>query len=98
MFYFLTLNPLFNSNSFSTDVYLIFNNVNAMVHVYKQGTAFVYNFAPQGSQCTMVAVGVKEGKLYSSFRPVNITGNLNMDFALTETTLDVFKAQMNALN
>lgn len=94
----LTLNPLDNSNSFNTDVYLIFNDVNAMVHVYKQGTAFKYNFAPLGSQCTMVAIGVKDGKLYSSFRPINITGNLTMDFALSETTMDAFKTQLNALN
>jgi hypothetical protein len=69
-----------------------------MVHVYKEGTAFKYNYAPQGSQCTMVAVGVKDGKLYSSFRPVSITGNLTMDFALSETTIDDFKTQLNALN
>lgn len=94
----LTFNPLNNSTAFNTDVYLIFNDVNAMIHVYKEGAAFKYNYAPQGKQCTMVAVGVKDGKLYSSFRPVNITGNLTMDFALSETTVEAFKIQLDALN
>ncbi len=77
---------------------LVFNDVNSMIHVYRSGTTFKYNYAPQGTQCTMVAVGVKDGKLYSSFKPVNITNNLTVNFTLAETTLDLFKAQLNLLN
>ncbi len=61
----LTFRPINNSVLFGTDVFLIFNDINAMVHVYKQGNVFKYDYAPQGSQCTMVAVGVKDGILYS---------------------------------
>ncbi|HMT28332.1 MAG TPA: hypothetical protein PKD91_03525 [Bacteroidia bacterium] len=94
----LTLNPLDNANTFQTDVFLLFNNVNSMIHVYRSGATFKYYYAPQGSQCTMVAVGVKDGKLYASFKPVTITNNLTVNFTLTETTLDLFKTQLNLLN
>ncbi len=96
----LTLNPLDNINDYHTDVFLMFGNVNSMVHVYysSYGSNFPYYNAPAGLQCTVVAIGVKNEKLYSSFTPITITNNLTLNFSLTETTTDAFKNQLEALN
>jgi len=68
-----------------------------MVHVYGNGTDFPYYYAPQGFECTLVAVGLKGGKLYSSFVPISINSNQTVPFSLSETTTDIFKAQLKAV-
>lgn len=83
---------------YQTDVFLVFNDINSMIHVYQSGGVFPYNFAPVGLACTAVVVGVKDGKLYSAFLPLTITANLNTTFTMTETTGDAFKAALEALN
>lgn len=80
------------------DVFLVFKNVNSMVHVYSDGTNFPYNYSPVGQECTVVVIGVKDDKLYASFSPVTITSNLSVNPSLTETTTDNFKAILNSLN
>ncbi|MCX6243814.1 MAG: hypothetical protein NTU98_03840 [Bacteroidetes bacterium] len=93
----LILHPLDSVSVYNTDVFLIFKNVNSMVHVYYNSTDFPYDYAPLGLECTVVAVGVKGGKLYSSFTPITITANLTVNFSLTLTTTTAFLAQMAAL-
>ncbi len=87
---------------FSTDVFLVFKNISSMVHVYyNYGTGynnFLYSYAPQGLQCTMVAVGIKDGALYSSFVPITIGANQTYSFALNPTTTSTFTNQLNTLN
>lgn len=95
----LTLHGNDNTNVFGTDVFLAFKDVNSVVHVYRGlGDDFPDPYAPLGLQCTVVAIGVKDGKLYASFTPITITANLTVNFSLTETTTDAFKTQLDALN
>jgi hypothetical protein len=96
----LSLNPNDSPIAFHTEVFLVFSNINSMIHVYENYTTFnfPYNYAPIGLQCTVVALGVKDGKLYSSFTPITISPNQTVNFTLTETTDVAFKAQLNALN
>ncbi len=96
----LTLHPNDNTDTYGTDVFLVFSTVNSMVHVYQDyyGTDFPYLYAPIGLQCTVVAIGAKDGKIYSSFTPITITANQTVNFTLSETTDEAFKAQLNALN
>lgn len=70
-----------------------------MVHVYNDvGNAFPYNYAPVGLPCTVVAIGVKDGKVYSSFTPITISANQTVSFSMSETTTADFKSQLAALN
>ena len=95
----LTLHANDNPSDFNTDIFLVFKNVNSMVHVYKTTTTdFIYNFAPKGLECTMVAVGVKNNKLYSSFIPITIGSNQTVNFSLSVTTTDDFKKALKALD
>ncbi len=94
----LILHPYDDPANFQTDVFLVFKNVNSMVHVYRSGPDFSYWYAPQGLQCTLVAIGVKGGKLYSSFVPVTIAANQTVNFSLTETTTNDFKTQLKTLD
>lgn len=94
----LTLHPLDNYTDYHMDLFLIFNDVNSMVHVYWYGTDFPYSYAPVGLQCTAVAIGVKDGKLYSSFTPLTVSSNLTVNFSLAETTTEAFMSQLEALD
>lgn len=86
-----------NKSGYNPDVCLLFKGVNSMVHVY--GSAdFVYDYAPLGLQCTVVAFGVKDGKLHASFQPITIGSNQTVNFDLTETTTEKFKEDLKALN
>ncbi len=57
----LTLIPKDDINTYKTEVFLVFKNLASMVHVYSYGTNFPYNYAPVGLQCTLVALGIKDG-------------------------------------
>jgi hypothetical protein len=94
----LTLHPTNAINEYGTTVFLLFNNISSMVSVYSDNVNFNYYFAPEGLQCTLVAVGVKNGNLYSAFVPITITSNLTVNFTLTQTTTTDFKATLNSLN
>jgi hypothetical protein len=70
-----------------------------MVHVYYDSySGFPYNYAPQGLPCTLVALGVKNGTLYSSFVPITITANETVSFTLSKTNTNEFKNQLKALD
>ena len=95
----LTLHGNDDVLAFNTDVFLVFKNINSMIHVYR-GTEndFPYLYAPEGLECTVVALGVKDGKIFSAFVPITIGSNQTVNFTLSETTTDDFKAQLNLLN
>ncbi len=95
----LTLHPTDNVNVFGTQLFLLFSNLSSMVHVYDDyNSGFLYNYAPEGLRCTLVALGVKDGTLYSSFIPITITANEALNFSLSKTNTDEFKKKLNALN
>ncbi len=72
---------------YSTDVFLFFPD-NIMIHVYSAGpTSFGNYYTPCNSNLTVVAIGFKNGQLYSSFTPVQIgTTNQTISFSLTPTS------------
>lgn len=94
----LTFNPKDDINQYRTEVFLLFKNIASMVHVYADGTTYPYYYAPTGLQCTLVAIGVKDGTLYSSFIPITITQNGSVDFTLSATNEDDFIAQLKSLD
>lgn len=88
---------------YGTYVFLLFKNLNSMVHVYdyrlnSNGESFPYIYAPIGLPCTVVAVGVKNGTVYSSFTPITISANQTVNFTLSPTTTAAFKAAVQALD
>lgn len=83
---------------YNSDMYLVFNEVNSVVHVYGDSVDFQYSYAPVGLKCTAVVIGIKDGKVYSSFVPLTINENMIVNFSLSETTTNEFKRQLNALN
>jgi len=96
----LTLHANDVVDSFNTQVFLLFSNINSMVHVYENYNAtqdFPYNYAPLGLSCTAVAIGVKNGHLYSSFTPITIGNNQAYVFTLSLTTSTAFLAKLKTL-
>ena len=86
-------------NTYGTEVFLFFKNLSSMVHVYNAGYEyFPYVYAPQGLQCTAVAIGIKNGKLYSAFVPITIGSNQTVPFTLSLTSTTTFTNQLQALN
>jgi hypothetical protein len=94
----LTLQPLESISTYSTEMFLLFDDVNAMVHVYSEDGNFPYHYAPLGLKCTAVAIGVKGGKLYAAFTPIVITENLSVNFPMTEMSTEAFMSQLESLN
>lgn len=89
-----------NPGDFNTQVYLVFKGIQTTdaCHTWN-GNDFDYtNCVPVGLQCTIVAIGVKAGVVYSSFTPVTITANQTINFSMTATTTANFKAALMAIN
>ena len=94
----LTLKGNDSAAVYGTAVFLLFHNLNSMVHVYNSVySSFNYAYAPVGLQCTMVAVGVKDSTVYSSFVPVTIGSNQTVTFSLSPTTTAAFKTNLAAV-
>ena len=85
-------------NKYGTYVFLLFKNLTSMVHVYNYYEMFPYSYAPIGLQCTVVAVGVKNGTLYSAFVPITISANQTIHFTLSPTTTSAFTTQVKTLD
>lgn len=82
-----------------TQVFLIFKNIASTVRVDMDSPGtFLYRYAPQGLECTLVAFEVKNDKLYAAFVPIKITSNLKVNFSLSPTTTDKFKSSLRALD
>jgi hypothetical protein len=98
----LTFQPTDDISVYGTNVFLVFPGINAMVHVYQDymgGTSnFIYSYAPQGLNCTMIAIGVKGLKLYYAKKDITITSNLSTSFTLTEISNDDLISLINSLN
>ncbi|HTB05341.1 MAG TPA: hypothetical protein VK806_00210 [Bacteroidia bacterium] len=95
----LTIQTTDSINS-GTSVFLLFNNLSSMVHVYQgTGKTFPYNYAPQGLQCTIVAVEVMfYGQFRCCFTPITITANSTVNFSCSPSTISAFKAQLSTYN
>lgn len=91
-------------NPANTNVYLLFNGINSMVHVYYGNTvsgiaSFPYFYAPQGLKCTVVAIqSLSNGRLRSAFVPTTITSGGTVNFTGTPTTLSAFKTTLATYN
>lgn len=95
----LTMHANEDPSLYYTDVFLIFSDINTMIHVYSgSGGDFPYMYAPEGLSCTAVAVGVRDSVLYSAFTPITIGSNQTVNFSLHPTTDENFKQQIDALN
>jgi hypothetical protein len=95
----LTLHQSDDHDLYNADVFLIFSGINSMVHVYYSlGNDYPYLYAPQGLNCTVVAVGIRDSTLYSSFTPITIGTNQTVNFSLHQTTDEDFHQQVDALN
>jgi hypothetical protein len=46
----------------------------------------------------MVALGVKDSVLYSSFVPVTISSNQTVNFSMSQTTDEAFQSELELLN
>jgi hypothetical protein len=101
----LSANTDYDYGAIPIDVFLVFKDVNCMIHVYPdayEGTAastFTYAYAPQGLQATVVAVYEDlNGQLNASFTPITIGDNQTVNFALSPITQDDFAAQVRVLD
>ncbi len=94
-----TMNANDPPEEYSTDVYLFFPG-NTMIHVYRLGiTDFVNYFTPCNTDFTAVAIGFKNGQLYSSFIPITSgTVDYNISFSLTPTTEAILTQALEDLN
>lgn len=88
------------SIDYNTNVYLVFTGINSTVNIYQDWATFdfSYTYAPIGLQCTIVALSIEDGKVYSSFTPITIGTNQTVNVSITETTTDAFKTALDALN
>jgi hypothetical protein len=94
----LTIHPTVDANTYGMDMFLVFKNINSMIHLYSDGTNYPYYYAPVGLEATVVATGLKDGKLYSSFTDITISANQTVNVGLTETNEESFKTKLRALN
>jgi len=86
-------------STYSTQVFLVFKNQTTVVQVGAYGYEnFKYTNAPQGLQCTIVALGFKNGNTYSAFVPITIGANQTVPFTLSQTTTSAFVTQLRALD
>jgi len=94
----LTVIPTDSVDSFQTNVFIVFKDVNSVVKM-PYSSNLKYTFVPVSLNFVVVAVGVKGGKLYSWFSsPMILTGTFTTNFTLSQTTTADFKNQLNALN
>ncbi len=95
----MTMTATDNVSDYGTNLYLIFSSVNTVIRINSfVNNPFIYQYAPTGLNCTLVAIGYKDGKLYSALKPIAIANNTNVSFTLSETTDQAFKDAVNALN
>lgn len=96
----LILQETDTASNYNTYVYLVFKTISTTDACHTpSGNNFNYiNCVPVGMQCTAVAVGIKNGTVYSSFIPITITSNQTITFSMSATTTPAFKAALTALN
>jgi hypothetical protein len=90
---------LLNNNADGGDVYLIFQGVNSMVHVYASGAStHTYNYAPVGLTCTAVIINIKNNRLYAAFVPITVGNNQTYNYTTAAMSTDEFKHHLWALD
>jgi hypothetical protein len=94
----LTLLTDADFTAYSPVAFLIFKDINAIVGVPRRTSDFKYDYAPQGLACTLAVFGVKDGVLYSYFKPFNIGLNQTLNFSLSPTTTEEFVNKLKTLN
>jgi hypothetical protein len=95
----LNIHGNYDASFKGVDVFVVFKSINCVLHVYKgSGTDYPYAYAPVGLPATIVAVGCKNGNLYSSFTPITISANQTVNFDLEPTTSNAFKTALTALD
>jgi hypothetical protein len=86
-------------NQLNTNVFLAFNGLNSLVHVYMYNSSFPYSFAPLGLQCTVIAIETRaNGQFRAAFTPTTITANGTVNFNCTPITTAAFKTKMATYN
>jgi len=78
--------------------YLYFSDVNTIINIADHGPSLKYNYAPVGLGCTIIALGIKDQKMYASFTPITIVDSMTVNIPLSETTEADFLTQLNSLN
>jgi hypothetical protein len=94
----LTVLPGSDFNRTNSQILLIFKNRNTAVKISGSTTDFVYYYAPQGYDITVVGIGVKNGNLYSAFFPVTISSDQTITMSFAQTTKEQLKTQLTALD
>jgi len=96
----VTLTVVPNQSNENMKVYMIFHDENSSAMIFKDNltSKFVCRFAPKDRECTVVAILVKEGKLFASFNPVTLNSSKSVNIELKETTTEKFKNDLKELN
>ncbi len=81
-----TLTVINSDISIQADVFLIFSTVNSALQIYNS-TGYKYLYAPVGLKASIVAAGLKDGKLCASIIPITISSNqtVTLDLKLMNT-------------
>ena len=93
-----------DSTNYNTAVFLLFNNLSSMVHVYMGSTignttTFPYSYAPVGLPCTVVAIEImNNGQLRCAFVPTTITASGTVNFTCSPSTTSAFETKLNTFN
>lgn len=95
----LTLEESDDPAFYGTEVFLVFADINSVIQIsYAGGNSFNYNFAPVGFSCVAVALGVKNGVIYSSVVPITIGTNQTVPFIMSPVSEELLKGQLLLLD
>lgn len=83
---------------YDTQVFLVFDDINTVLQLDNTGNDFKFDFAPVGLNCMAVALGVKEGILYSSIVPITIAPNQTIEFTMSPVSEEMLKGQLRLLD
>lgn len=85
-------------SAYSVVAYLYFSDINTVIKFFPHSSKLIYNYAPVGLGCMIIALGIKDQKMYASFTPITIVDSMTVNFPLSETTEADFLTQLNSLN
>ena len=92
-----TLSIINPDASFETDVFIIFKTINSVLQIYNSN-GYSYSYAPIGLQATIVAAGIKDGKLQTSIIPITISPNQSVTLNYKYMSTDDFVTALKALD
>lgn len=79
-------------------VYLVFKNINSAMRVYNWSGNFSQGNIPAGSQITVVAVSLKDGKMYLSKQDITVTTNHIVSLTFSEVSQAQLESELNSFN